>query len=82
LPTKAAVAKKRAGHEALLVALFVLMPIVIVLVIELAAFIAPRTCFPPKTWTAAGAQFVRSLSRRSRGDVTLADCGCGVTKFS
>jgi hypothetical protein len=42
--------KKRAGREALLVALCVsLSSIVIVVLNEVAANIAPRTCFPPKT---------------------------------
>lgn len=39
--------KKRAGRGALLMKLLVL-PLIVV---GAAAFDAPRTCFPPKTWT-------------------------------
>jgi hypothetical protein len=45
--------KKIAGRDALLVAYdYPYSSIVIRFAIEAAAAIAPRTCFPPKTWTA------------------------------
>src|SRR3974390_3689295 len=72
-------AKKRARREALLVALIQPRPRRLFFY-RVAAIDAPRTCFPPKTWTAVWSRFLCRipLLRTAR---TLADHRNAVTNI-